>query len=93
LKGGLYLKDGGNYRFLIGQSYRAQPNLFLPPGSGAEERLSDVVGRLVLRELVSRPDLPLRLGSPTWQQDPGGWVSAACRISGVGGVLLIAASR
>src|SRR5258708_31093895 len=42
LKGGLYLKDGGNYRFLVGQSYRAQPNLFLPPGSGADERLSDV---------------------------------------------------
>src|SRR5262249_59390203 len=25
-----------------------QPNPFLPPGSGAERRLSDVVGRLVL---------------------------------------------
>jgi LPS-assembly protein len=33
---------------LIGQSYRAQPNRFLPPGSGAEGRLSDVVGRVVL---------------------------------------------
>ncbi|MGA7867769.1 MAG: LPS assembly protein LptD [Stellaceae bacterium] len=45
---GLYEKDGGSYRLLIGQSYRAQPNPFLPPDSGAEKRLSDVVGRLVL---------------------------------------------
>jgi LPS-assembly protein len=45
---GYYEKDGGSYRLLIGQSYRAQPNPFLPPGSGAEKRLSDVVGRVVL---------------------------------------------
>jgi LPS-assembly protein len=45
---GLYDKDGGSYRLLIGQSYRAQPNRFLPLGSGAENRLSDVVGRVVL---------------------------------------------
>jgi LPS-assembly protein len=45
---GLYEKEGGSYRLLIGQSYRAQPNPFLPLGSGAEKRLSDVVGRLVL---------------------------------------------
>jgi LPS-assembly protein len=45
---GLYDKEGGSYRLLIGQSYRAQPNPFLPLGSGAERRLSDVVGRLVL---------------------------------------------
>jgi LPS-assembly protein len=45
---GLYDKDGGSYRLLIGQSYRAQPNLFLPLGSGAETRLSDVAGRVVL---------------------------------------------
>lgn len=49
LKGGLYTQGAGSYRFLIGQSYRAQPNPFLPPGSGAEQRLSDVVGRLVLQ--------------------------------------------
>lgn len=48
LKGGLYNLTGGSYRFLIGQSYRAEPNPFLPPGSGAEQRLSDVVGRMVL---------------------------------------------
>jgi LPS-assembly protein len=47
-KFGLYDKEGGSYRALIGQSYRAQPNLFLPLGSGAENRLSDVVGRVVL---------------------------------------------
>jgi len=45
---GLYDKEGGSYRLLIGQSYRAQPNTFLPLGSGAENRLSDVVGRAVL---------------------------------------------
>lgn len=47
-KFGLYDKEGGSYRLLVGQSYRAQPNPFLPPGSGAEQRLSDMVGRLVL---------------------------------------------
>lgn len=45
---GIYDKEGGSYRLLIGQSYRAQPNPFLPPGSGAERRLSDTVGRVVL---------------------------------------------
>ncbi|HVC54978.1 MAG TPA: LPS assembly protein LptD [Stellaceae bacterium] len=48
MKLGLYQKNGGNYRFLIGQSYRAQPNVFLPPASGAAQRLSDIVGRVVL---------------------------------------------
>ena len=60
LKLGLYDKIGGDYRLLIGQSYRAQPNPFLPLGSGATERLSDVVGRVRrLAEFLSRPDLPL----------------------------------
>ena len=48
MKLGLYNKDGGNYRMLIGQSLRAETNPFLPPGSGAAQRLSDVVGRVVL---------------------------------------------
>jgi LPS-assembly protein len=48
LKLGLYNKEAGNYRMLVGQSYRAQNNLFLPPGSGAAQRLSDVVGRIVM---------------------------------------------
>src|SRR5439155_9839350 len=48
LKLGLYNKEGGTYRMLIGQSFRAQPNPFLPPASGAAQRLSDVVGRVVL---------------------------------------------
>ncbi len=48
LKAGLYNKDGGNYRLLIGQSYRAQANPYLPPASGAADRLSDVVGRVIL---------------------------------------------
>lgn len=48
VKLGLYNRDGGNYRMLIGQSWRAQPNRFLPPASGAAQRLSDVVGRVIL---------------------------------------------
>lgn len=48
LKAGLYNKDGGNYYGLLGQSYRAETNNFLPPGSGAEDRLSDIVGRVVV---------------------------------------------
>ncbi|HYM73392.1 MAG TPA: LPS assembly protein LptD [Stellaceae bacterium] len=48
LKFGAYEKNGGSYRALIGQSYRAEPNPFIPPGSGADKRLSDVVGRVVL---------------------------------------------
>jgi LPS-assembly protein len=45
---GAYAANGGSYRMLIGQSYRAELNPFLPPGSGAEDRLSDVVGRVTL---------------------------------------------
>ena len=48
MKLGLYNKDGGNYRMLIGQSLRAETNPFLPAASGAAQRLSDVVGRVVL---------------------------------------------
>ncbi len=48
LKLGLYDNSGGSYRVLVGQSYRAEVNPFLPPASGAFERLSDVVGRVVL---------------------------------------------
>jgi LPS-assembly protein len=48
LKLGLYDDRGGSYRMLVGQSYRAEDNPFMPPGSGAEHRLSDVVGRVVL---------------------------------------------
>jgi LPS-assembly protein len=48
MKLGIYNKDAGNYRMLIGQSWRAQNNPFLPPGSGAAQRLSDVVGRVVM---------------------------------------------
>ena len=48
LKLGLYDNTGGSYRVLVGQSYRAEVNSFLPPSSGAFNRLSDVVGRVVL---------------------------------------------
>jgi LPS-assembly protein len=59
LKGGLYDKDGSSYHFLIGQSLRAETNTFLPPASGAAQRLSDVVGRVVLSP-VSYLDLIYR---------------------------------
>jgi LPS-assembly protein len=45
---GAYSANGGSYRMLIGQSYRAETNPFIPPGSGADQRLSDVVGRVSL---------------------------------------------
>jgi LPS-assembly protein len=45
---GAYTANGGSYRMLVGQSYRAETNPFLPPGSGANDRLSDVVGRVTL---------------------------------------------
>ncbi|HML09310.1 MAG TPA: LPS assembly protein LptD [Stellaceae bacterium] len=45
---GAYTSNGGSYRMLMGQSYRAETNPFLPPGSGAEDHLSDVVGRVTL---------------------------------------------
>jgi LPS-assembly protein len=48
LKLGVYNKEAGSYRMLIGQSYRAQNNIFMPPGSGAAQHLSDVVGRVVM---------------------------------------------
>jgi LPS-assembly protein len=48
LKLGLYDDRGGSYRMLVGQSYRAERNPFLPLASGAEHRLSDVVGSVVL---------------------------------------------
>jgi LPS-assembly protein len=56
LKLALNNKDSGNYSMLVGQSYRAEDNAFLTPGSGAEDRLSDIVGRVVLQP-VSYVDL------------------------------------
>lgn len=49
LRLGLFNQEGGAYRMLIGQSYRAQNNPFLPPSSGAEQRLSDIVGNVMLQ--------------------------------------------
>ena len=48
LKLGAYDKAGGSYRLLVGQSYRAEPNTFVPPDSGMDERMSDIVGRATL---------------------------------------------
>jgi len=45
---GAYATNGGSYRMLMGQSYRAEANPFIPPGSGADQRLSDIVGRVSL---------------------------------------------
>jgi LPS-assembly protein len=45
---GAYSNNGGSYRMLIGQSYRAETNPFVPPDSGINGRLSDVVGRVTL---------------------------------------------
>ena len=56
---GAYASNGGSYRMLMGQSYRAEDNPFLPPGSGADQRLSDVVGRVTLSP-VSYLDLIYR---------------------------------
>jgi LPS-assembly protein len=65
LKLGLYDNSGGSYRLLVGQSYRAEVNSFLPPNSGAFKRLSDVVGRVIL-EPSSYLDLIYRFRiSPT----------------------------
>jgi LPS-assembly protein len=49
LKLGLFDSSGGSYRVLVGQSYRSNVNPFLPLTSGAFNRLSDVVGRVVLQ--------------------------------------------
>jgi len=43
-----YDKTGGTYRMLVGQSYRAERNPFVPPGSGIDGNLSDIVGRIVM---------------------------------------------
>jgi LPS-assembly protein len=65
LKLGLYDNSGGSYRLLVGQSYRAEVNSFLPATSGAFNRLSDVVGRVIL-EPSSYLDLIYRFRiSPT----------------------------
>jgi LPS-assembly protein len=45
---GAYSANGGSYRMLVGQSYRAETNPFVPPDSGINGRLSDVVGRVTL---------------------------------------------
>jgi LPS-assembly protein len=49
LKLGLFDSSGGSYRVLVGQSYRSNVNPFLPLTSGAFNRLSDVVGRVILQ--------------------------------------------
>jgi LPS-assembly protein len=48
LHGELHGTRYGNWETLVGQSYRFEKNDFFQPGSGLNDRLSDVVGRLSL---------------------------------------------
>lgn len=41
-------EDYGNWETLVGQSYRFEQNSMFLPGSGLEDQLSDIVGRVVL---------------------------------------------
>ena len=84
---GLYNKEGGSYRVLVGQSYRAQPNPFLPIGSGAEKRLSDMVGRVTLSpnnyvDLIYRFRYDTSPWSSRFQQVSASVGPQALRVSG-----------
>jgi len=46
LRAAIYGDNGGSSRMLIGQSYRLQNNDAFQPGSGLENKLSDIVGRI-----------------------------------------------
>ncbi len=48
LRSGYYDDSGGSARFLIGQSYRFEETSAFLPGSGLENRLSDIVGGTVI---------------------------------------------
>jgi LPS-assembly protein len=48
LRAAIYGDRGGSSRILVGQSYRLQNNGGFPVGSGLENKLSDVVGRLIV---------------------------------------------
>jgi LPS-assembly protein len=39
-------RDGGGSQFIVGQSYRLNSDSIFPAGSGLDDRLSDIVGRL-----------------------------------------------
>lgn len=51
LKAGIYGDSGGSSQILIGQSYRLQESSAFPVGSGLEDRVSDVVGRVAVAPL------------------------------------------
>jgi LPS-assembly protein len=51
LKAGIYGDRGGASQILIGQSYRLQDSASFPVGSGLEDRVSDVVGRVAVSPL------------------------------------------
>ena len=46
--GELHSESYGTWETLVGQSYRAERNSIFQPGSGLDDRLSDIVGRVVL---------------------------------------------
>src|SRR5207248_6698677 len=46
LRAAIYGDGGGSSRFLIGQSYRLQNNGGFTAGSGLENKVSDIVGRV-----------------------------------------------
>jgi LPS-assembly protein len=52
VKAGVYGDRGGSSTILIGQSYRLQDSTSFPVGSGLEDRVSDVVGRVTVTPLT-----------------------------------------
>jgi len=70
LRTGVYADGGGSARLLVGQSYAFEKNSAFLPGSGLEDHLSDVVGRvtispspyfdLIYRFRLDHADLALR---------------------------------
>ncbi len=80
LRGGIYGDNGTAIRFLVGQSYAFQTDPEFLPGSGLTNRLSDVVGRMILtpfdelnliyRFRVSGQDLAMRVQEVAAQLGP-----------------------
>ena len=46
LRTAVFGRDGGGSQFIVGQSYRLNSDFVFPAGSGLDDRLSDIVGRL-----------------------------------------------
>ena len=52
LRAAVYGDSGGSSQILIGQSYRLQDSADFPAGSGLEDRISDIVGRVQVTPLT-----------------------------------------